>query len=48
MNSLNGTKKEPIDMKKIVERLKKQGIHVQLCIRPTFIDISNKECIGNA
>jgi hypothetical protein len=47
MNSPNGTKKDSIDLKKIVKRLRKQGIHAQLCKRPTFINMSNKECISN-
>ncbi|WP_156178043.1 hypothetical protein [Bacillus sp. SA1-12] len=47
MESHNRTKKESIDFKKIVERLKKQGIHAQLCKRPAFLDMSSKECMGN-
>ncbi|MGM7722205.1 hypothetical protein [Metabacillus sp. Hm71] len=46
MKTLGGTKKS-IDLKKFVERLRKQGIHAQLCKRPDFPNKSNKECMSN-
>ncbi|WP_261363763.1 MULTISPECIES: hypothetical protein [Neobacillus] len=37
MNSLEGIKKEHVDLKKIVERLRQQGIKAAICKRPIML-----------